>query len=68
MAPFSPTWFNDVSSAWTRKRRALLAYREEMRSFPHARSHRAVEHLARWRGASVGVDYAEAFAVGRHIG
>jgi hypothetical protein len=38
-----------------------------MRPWPHARSIRALEHLARWRGASVGVEAAEAFVLGRGI-
>jgi hypothetical protein len=37
-----------------------------MRPYPHARSIKAVEHLARWRGASVGVEAAEGFMLGRH--
>jgi hypothetical protein len=49
------------------KRRALEAYREEIREFPHARSFEAIEALAAWRGASVGLSAAEAFMVLREI-
>ena len=49
------------------KRQALEAYAEEMRNFPHARSYEALEALARWRGASVGLTAAEAFMVVREI-
>jgi hypothetical protein len=38
-----------------------------MRAWPHARSLPACEHLARWRGASIGVEAAEAFVAGRLI-
>ena len=38
-----------------------------MRPWPHARSMEAVEYLARWRGASIGVKAAEAFILGRNI-
>jgi len=38
-----------------------------MRPWPHARSLEAVESLAKWRGASVGVIAAEAFVLGRAI-
>jgi hypothetical protein len=38
-----------------------------MREFPHPRSTRVVEHLARWRGATIGCEAAEAFVVGRKI-
>jgi N-acetylglucosamine malate deacetylase 1 len=38
-----------------------------MRDWPHSRSYEAVEHLARWRGACVGVEAAEAFMLGRWL-
>jgi hypothetical protein len=38
-----------------------------MRDWPHSRSLEAVEHLARWRGAQVGVQAAEAFCLLRHL-
>ncbi|MEB3325062.1 MAG: PIG-L deacetylase family protein, partial [Cyanobacteriota bacterium] len=53
---FQPNWFVDISSQWQRKCEALHAYAVEMRPWPHARSIQAVEHLARWRGAQVGVE------------
>ncbi len=62
---FSPNWFVDIASHLEAKRRALREYATEMRPWPHSRSFEAVEHLARWRGASVGVEAAEAFEVGR---
>ena len=64
---FQPNWFVDISAQWQRKREALEAYASEMRSWPHARSFKAVEHLARWRGAQVGVEAAEAFMLLRYI-
>jgi hypothetical protein len=38
-----------------------------MRPFPHARSVKALEYLAKWRGASIGCDAAEGFMLGRQI-
>lgn len=64
---FAPNWFVDSSETLDIKLKALSAYGSEMRAWPHARSLRAVEHLARWRGASVGLDAAEAFVMGRSI-
>jgi LmbE family N-acetylglucosaminyl deacetylase len=64
---FQPNWFVDISDQWERKRAALLAYSCEMRHWPHARSLEAVEHLARWRGAQVGVEAAEAFCLLRQL-
>lgn len=43
------------------KKRALAAYRDVMRPFPHPRSDEAVEGLAAVRGAASGLWYAEAF-------
>ena len=64
---FQPNWFVDISDQWERKREALVAYAIEMRNWPHARSLEAVEHLARWRGAQVGVEAAEAFCLLRQL-
>ena len=56
--PFLPNWFVDVSQTMDLKIKALEAYRCSIE---------AVECLARWRGASVGRQAAEAFMVGRHL-
>ena len=64
---FQPNWFIDISDQWQRKRKALEVYSSEMRDWPHARSLEAVEHLARWRGAQVGVEAAEAFCLLRQL-
>jgi LmbE family N-acetylglucosaminyl deacetylase len=65
--PFVPNWFVDISATLQHKRRALDAYASEMRAWPHSRSLQAIEYLARWRGASAGVEAAEAFMLGRYI-
>ena len=62
---FAPNWFVDISSCLDLKLQALTCYASEMREWPHARSIKALESLARWRGASVGVEAAEAFMLGR---
>ena len=64
---FLPSRFVDISAVQDIKRRALEAYAEEMRPFPHPRSFEAVEALAKWRGASAGLSAAEAFMVLRDI-
>jgi LmbE family N-acetylglucosaminyl deacetylase len=64
---FSPNWFVPISGTMDIKLAALRAYSSEMRSFPHPRSLDAVQHLARWRGASVGETAAEAFMLCRTI-
>lgn len=64
---FNPNWFADISDTLSAKTSALEVYASEMRPWPHARSLEAVEHLAKWRGATVGKNAAEAFMLGRNI-
>lgn len=64
---FSPNWHVDISETLTLKLEALAAYDSELRQWPHPRSLQAVEHLARWRGASIGVEAAESFILGRNL-
>jgi len=66
-AVFAPNYFVDVSSFLKTKLKALKSYDTEMRDFPHPRSYRAIEALARWRGSTVGYEAAEAFVLGRKI-
>jgi len=65
--PFVPNWFEDISDTLELKIKALEAYESVMRKWPHARSIKALEHLARWRGATVGAEAAEAFMLVREI-
>ncbi|MDP2759239.1 MAG: PIG-L deacetylase family protein [Sideroxyarcus sp.] len=64
---FLPTWFVDVSGTLGIKLGALKVYETEKRNWPHPRSYQAVEYLAKWRGATVGVEAAECFVLGRMI-
>lgn len=64
---FAPNWFVDISATLDRKLSALEAYADELRAWPHPRSRQGVEHLAHWRGATVGVDAVEAFMLGRRL-
>lgn len=64
---FAPNWYVDISETLDRKLAAMDAYDAELRNWPHPRSRQGVEHLAHWRGATVGVDAAEAFMLGRQL-
>lgn len=64
---FHPNFFEDISETLEKKIKALEVYDEEMRDWPHPRSYKAVKHLANWRGATIGVEAAEAFMLRRHI-
>lgn len=65
--PFTPNYFVDVANHLEMKTKALEDYASEMRVFPHSRSIEALQHLAKWRGASVGCHAAEAFMLGLSI-
>ena len=65
--PFEPQRFVDLTGYLEKKIAALDAYRQEMRDFPHPRSTEAVRALAAFRGASSGLEAAEAFQVIREI-
>ena len=64
---FEPNWFVDISDTIEQKLVALEAYSMELRSWPHPRSIKAVNYMARLRGATIGVDAAEAFILGRKL-
>jgi hypothetical protein len=64
----NPTGSSISALTLERKLAALDAYAAELRDWPHPRSRQGVEHLARWRGATVGVEAAEAFMLARHLG
>ncbi len=64
---FSPTFFVDISEHIAEKQKLLLIYEDEMRKPPHSRSIDAIEALAKVRGNTVGVDYAEAFMLKRKV-
>ncbi|MBN1548070.1 MAG: PIG-L family deacetylase [Syntrophaceae bacterium] len=64
---FNPNYFVDITSVRKFKQAALNAYQGEIRAFPHPRSSDAIDALMRWRGATVGVEAAEAFVLGRKL-
>ena len=64
---FIPNTFIDISDTLELKLEAMSCYKTELREWPHTRSLKAIEHLARWRGATVGVEAAEGFVQVRRI-
>lgn len=68
LKPFQPNWFVPLDEECLKKKLlALEAYAAEMRSWPHSRSYRTLEYLARLRGSTVGYEAAEAFELCRYI-
>ena len=64
---FKPNLFIDITNFMTFKMEALKFYDTEMREYPHSRSYMNIESVAKYRGASVGIPYAEAFEIARSI-
>jgi LmbE family N-acetylglucosaminyl deacetylase len=71
-APFSdeafiPTRFVEVTNFIGKKLEGFSKFTTQMKSFPHPRSLESIENLSKMRGATVGVNNAEAFMVIREI-
>ncbi len=64
---FIPNYFVDISDTLKHKISALKAYNSELNEFPYPRSIEAISAQAKYRGASVGINAAEAFSVQRLI-
>jgi len=64
---FIPNAFVDISSYLDRKLECMRFYKSQLADFPQARSIGAIEHLARYRGALMGMQAAEAFMTIREL-
>ena len=64
---FQPNFFIDISKEIKGKISSLKFYKSEMRKYPHSRSIKSVESLARVRGVSSGCKFSEAFILVRNI-
>ncbi len=64
---FLPTVYVDVMSTIERKLEIMKLYKTELQPELNPRSLSAIRALARYRGASVGVEYAEAFTLLREL-
>jgi N-acetylglucosamine malate deacetylase 1 len=60
---FLPTYFVDISHYFKEKLEIMAIYDSEIGEHPFPRSNRNIEALATFRGASVGVEYAEAYQI-----
>tara|TARA_B100000795_G_scaffold270018_1_gene261907 strand:- start:2988 stop:3701 length:714 start_codon:yes stop_codon:yes gene_type:complete len=64
---FQPNWFENVEETFDLKIKALESYKSEMREWPHPRSLKNIEYLAKYRGSSIGCELAEGFILLRVI-
>ena len=64
---FNPNVFEDIKSTIKIKTRALKSYKQELKNYPHPRSLKAIINLSKYRGATIGAEYVEAFILARQI-
>lgn len=64
---FIPTVYEDISDYFDTKLEAMTVFESQLAPFPAARSIGAIEALARFRGATVSVEAAEAFSLIREV-
>lgn len=64
---FIPTVYEDISDTLTTKLDAMNVFQSQLSPFPAARSIGAIEALAKFRGATVSVNAAEAFSLIREV-
>ena len=64
---FIPTVYEDITETFELKISSLDVFKSQLAPFPAARSIGAIEALAKFRGATVSVDAAEAFSLIREI-
>lgn len=64
---FLPNYFVDISEFLNEKLEIMKIYESELGDHPFPRSLKNIEALATFRGASVGVKYAEAFQLIKYI-
>ena len=65
--PFIPNVFIDISEHLDEKINAMKFYKSQLKEFPHSRSIESIKSLARFRGGTINVKYAEAFMLIRHV-
>lgn len=64
---FKPNCFSNISNFIDRKIEIMKIYKSEIREHPFPRSAKNIRALATFRGATAGIEYAEAFMVLKEI-
>jgi LmbE family N-acetylglucosaminyl deacetylase len=64
---FVPTVYHDITPHLERKLAIMALYATEAQADPLPRGPQALRALARFRGATVGLEYAEAFMLVREV-
>ncbi len=64
---FIPNHFVNITKHFPDKLRAMACFKSQVKTFPNPRSLETIEALAKFRGATIGYERAEAFMVIRQI-
>ena len=64
---FQPNFYIDIKKQLKNKIDCLKFYKSELRKFPHSRSLKGIESVAKYRGLECGKFAAEAFEIRRFI-
>lgn len=64
---FIPTYFVNVKNSFDNKLQAMSCFKSQLKEFPNSRSLETIEALAKFRGATVGAERAEAFMTVRVV-
>ena len=64
---FQPNHFLDIKKYWQKKKKALKAYKTEIKKFPNSRSLKGIEILSKFRGMQNGLEQAEGFQILKQI-
>lgn len=64
---FIPNFWIDIGKTIEKKIEAMLCYQSQLRGSLHPRSTDCIRALAKYRGATVGLNYAESFMLVREI-
>ena len=64
---FIPTVYEDITETLELKLKSMNVFQSQLAPFPSARSIEAIEALAKFRGATVSVNAAEAFSLIREV-
>jgi LmbE family N-acetylglucosaminyl deacetylase len=64
---FQPNYFLDIKKYWNKKKKALQAYKTEIKKFPNSRSLKGIKILSKFRGMQNGLEQAEGFQILKQI-
>jgi len=64
---FIPNVWSDISNFINKKKEAMSCYKSQIKQAPHPRSNEIIESLAKFRGSTIGVPYAESFMLIRKL-